>query len=208
MDFPTYLFLPLPVVYDVRPDLFESPAMRSVAAFGLFPDLDTFLGVPGLLHSLLLLIPFAIIVLVVEQWGCGRVKVSPIIVAFVGSHLLLLDFVDGGPVTLLFPVVETGVGVQYPAQTVFGRGLLGVSLEGALVTVRMASTRLGFANPEVATNTYGFLTGTGVASLLTFVSVMFGRSRWGDRAIGRRDGPISKQMQKPQTVAKWNELVQ
>lgn len=175
MDFLTHLFLPLTAVYVVRRDLFDSPWPLGLAAFGLLPDFDKFLRMPGLLHSLVTIVPLCLVILALERWLRGDLRYGPVVVALVGSHLLL-DFLDGGPVPLLYPLVETGIGLQFPAQTVFGQGPLGLRFEGPLVALRTASVR-----PE--NFTYGFIQGGGVASMLLFAVVYAG-----DRLRGQRDG--------------------
>lgn len=74
----------------------------------------------------------------------------------------MLDFLDGGPVPLLFPLMAEGIGLQYPARTVFGPCVLDASIEGPLLKMRTTPPRPGF-------NTYGFINGFGVSSLLLFV---------------------------------------
>lgn len=163
MDFLSHLFIPLTAVYVVRRDLFDSPWLLGLAGFGLLSDFDKFLRMPGLLHSLVTLVPICLVVLALEYWLRGELRYAPVIVALVGSHLIL-DLLDGGPVPLLYPFVETGVGLRYPVQTVFGQGPIGLRFEGPLVALRTAGVR-----PE--NDTYGFLQGGGVASLLLFVVV-------------------------------------
>jgi hypothetical protein len=160
MDVLSHLFLPLTAVYVLRRGLFDSPWMFGLAGFGLLSDFDKFLGVPGLLHSLVTLLPVCVAILGAEYWLRGELEVAPVVVALVASHLLL-DLLDGGPVPLLFPLVETGIGLEYPVRTVFGEGLLGVRLDGPLVSLRTAA-------PRPDNRTYGFIRGGGVASALLF----------------------------------------
>lgn len=167
MDLLTHLFLPLTAVYVLREELFGSPLALSIAGFGLLADFDKFLGRPGLLHSLVTLVPISLAILVGEYHHRGRLEWAPIVVALIGSHLVL-DLLDGGPAPLLYPLVETGIGLQYPVRTVFGEGLLGVTWEGPLVTLRTVAPRPGH-------NTYGFVEGSGVASALLFATVYLGR---------------------------------
>lgn len=166
MDFLTHIFLPLTVAYVLRPDLFKSPAYLLLAGFGLLPDFDKFLGYPGLLHSLVTLVPISLGIVLGEKWLRGKLVYSPLIVTFILSHLLL-DFIDGGPVPLLYPFIKAGVGLQYPIQVVFGEGLLGVTFRGQPVSV-------GTAAPDPGFNTYGFINGFGVASALTFATIYLG----------------------------------
>lgn len=162
----THVFLPLTAVYVLRPELFPAPRYLLLGGVGLFSDVDKFLGAPGVLHSLVTLVPLCVAILVVERWLAGKFEYGPLLVALVLSHLLL-DVVDGGPVPLLFPVVETGIGFQYPVSTVFGCDPLGVCLEGPLVTLRTAVPRPGY-------NTYGLIDGVGVANTLLFLTVYLG----------------------------------
>lgn len=163
MDALTHVFLPLTVAYVLRRELFDSPDRLLLAGFGLLSDVDKLLGMPGLLHSLLTLVPISLALLAVERWYRGELLLSPIAVAFIASHLVL-DFIDAGPVPLLFPVIEHGIGLQYPARSVFGQGPFGVAIEGQLASVRVATPRRGF-------NTYGLIKGAGIASLLAFALI-------------------------------------
>lgn len=167
-DLLTHVFLPLTAVYVLWPNRFPSPAYLLLGGFGLLADFDKMLGQPGLLHSVVTLVPLAGAILVAEWWYRRELVLSPIIVALVFSHLLL-DFLAGGPVPLLFPLVETGVGLQYPARTVFGPAFPWIGIEGPLVTLRTTVPRSGF-------NTYGFITGFGVSSLLLFGIIYTGLS--------------------------------
>lgn len=170
-DFLTHLFLPLTAAYVLRRELFESPWALSLAGFGLLPDFDKFLGVPGLLHSLLTLVPLCLGLLAAERWWRGELSVTPVIVALVLSHLLL-DFLYGGPVPLLYPFAEAGIGLHYPARTVFGVGPLGVAIENSLVALRVTTPSPGF-------NTYGFIRSGGVGTMLLFGVVYWGLERDG-----------------------------
>lgn len=193
MDFLSHLFLPLTAVYVVRRELFESPWVLGLAGFGLLSDFDKFLGIPGLLHSLVPIVPLCLGVLGVEYWLRGELAVSPVIVALVGSHLVL-DFLDGGPVPLLFPLVETGIGLEYPVRTVFGHGLLGVHFEGPLVSLRTVAPR-----PENAT--YGFIQGSGVASAVLF-GIIYLHDRWyAQRVQSRTSSPATTATQQREDSA-------
>jgi hypothetical protein len=176
MDFLSHLFLPLTAAYVIRPEVFDSPWALGLAGFGLLADLDKFLGTPGLLHSLVTVGPICGAVLLVEYWWRDRLVWSPVIVALIGSHLVL-DLLDGGPVPLLFPLIKTGIGLEYPVQTVFGQGPVGLQFEGHLVGLRTTAPRPGY-------NSYGFIQGTGVASLLLFV-LIYVTDHWGGRADAR-----------------------
>lgn len=172
MDVLTHVFLPLTVAYGLRQELFETPAHLSLAGFGLLSDVDKFLGHPGLLHSFVTLGPICLVILAAEQWVRGRLVVSPLVVAFVLSHPVL-DFVDGGPIWPLVPLVDTGIGLQYPVRVAFGEGPVGLALRGPLVTLETGMERSpGFRS-------YGFINGFGAASLLSFLVLYLGSHRDG-----------------------------
>ena len=171
MDFLSHLSVPLTAAYVLRRDLFAAP--WALAGFGLLADVDKFLGTPDLLRPLVTLVPICLALLLAEWIVRGDLDVAPV-VALILSHLVL-DFVGGGPVPLLFSFVETGIRLQYPARMVFGAGPVGLTLQGPLVTLRTSVPRGGF-------NTYGFIQGVGVASALLFATVYVG-----DRVRARQD---------------------
>lgn len=172
-DFLTHVFLPLTAAYVLRRELFASPVYLLVGGFGLLSDVDKFLGMPGLLHSLVTLVPICLALLGLEYAWRRELTWAPVLVALILSHLVL-DFVDGGPVPLLYPIVREGIGLQYPVRTIFGTGLLGVALEGPIVSLRVAAPRPGH-------NTYGFIKGFGVANALLFAVVYVGLNWQGRR---------------------------
>lgn len=169
MDLLTHLFLPLTVAYVLRRELFGHPVTLGLTGFSVLSDFDKFLGHQGLLHSLVTIVPICLAVLAAERWYRGEWQYAPLIAGFMSSHLLL-DLIDGGPVPLLYPFVEQGLGFRYPAQTVFGTGPVGMSIRGPLVDTKTAAPRAGY-------NTFGFLTGDGIAWLLVFVVVYVGLRR-------------------------------
>jgi len=176
VDFLTHLCLPITVAYVLRPDLFRSRVTFLLAGFALLPDADKFLGMAGLLHSLVTLLPLLLVLLLAERAVRGEVQYAWLAAALALSHLLL-DFVDGGPVPLLAPFVRAGVGLEYPVRTLFGQGPLGLlRFEGPLVSLRVVAPEQGF-------NTYGFIDGAGVSSALAFLVIYFGR---------RDSGPVSR----------------
>jgi hypothetical protein len=145
MDPLTHLFLPLVVLHAYRPELLESPRTLLIAFVGVFPDFDKFLGVIGLFHSLLVLVPVSIGLLLVGREladrGIERAHAYAVVaVLLFGSHLLL-DFLDGGPVTLLYPLVPEGIGLEYPMRILFGHDPLDVRVTNPLVRLRIATVR-------------------------------------------------------------------
>jgi hypothetical protein len=173
MDFLTHLFLPLTVAYVLRPSVFRSPAFLGLGIFGLFSDFDKFLRMPGMLHSLVTLVPICGALLAAEYYWRDDLWVTPVVVALIASHLVL-DLVDGGPVPLLYPFFEQGFGLQYPARTVFSLGT--VDVEGSLVAIRTGA-------PDPENRTYGFITGAGVASMLAFATVYLGSKVTSNSAV-------------------------
>lgn len=65
------------------------------------------------------------------------------------------------------PLVDAGVGLQYPVRAVFGVGPFGIAFRGPLVQIRPTVPRPGY-------NTYGFIDGFGVTSVLLFVVIVLG----------------------------------
>lgn len=163
MDPLTHVFLPLLVTYAARPDLFADRWPLALGGLGLLPDADKFLGMQGLFHSLVPLVPLVAAVALAERRLTGRYRYAALAGAFVGSHLVL-DLLDGGPVPLFFPFVKSGAGLVFPATVAFGQGPLGVAVDGPLVALRHGAPRVGHQS-------FGFLTGFGVASALAFIVV-------------------------------------
>jgi hypothetical protein len=175
MDALTHLFLPLLVAYVVRPDLFSKPRYMALGGFGLLADFDKLLGVPGLLHSLVTLVPICLGLVAVERVIRKEIHYSRLASVFIMSHLVF-DIIEGVTVPLLFPLVTTGIGLAYPMEVVFGTGTLGFTFQGWPVTLKIGVLRTGHAAADVATNTFGFINGFGVASLLAFLTAFVSQS--------------------------------
>ncbi|MFB1066361.1 metal-dependent hydrolase [Natrinema sp. H-ect4] len=168
MDLLTHLFLPLAVVYVLRPKLFENPLAFGVAGFAILPDLDKLVAVPGGLHSLLTLLPIALGVVVIERWSFGQLRYSPVIVGLLYSHLLL-DLVEGDLVTLLAPLVTAGLELQYSSQVVFG-GEWPIMVRGELLSMVIRQPEAGAGGSGVST--YPLVRKYGVLSMLVFLAVV------------------------------------
>lgn len=168
-DFLTHLFLPLTAAYIIWPERFPSHTHLILGGFGLLSDFDKFLGTPGLLHSLVTLVPIALVIVLFDRWWYGELTIAPVILFMTFSHLVL-DLLDGGPVPLLFPFVAGGIGLYYPAQIVFDAGIIGLTVDGPLIAFRTATPRTGF-------NAYGFINGFGITSLLLFL-IVYWRNNW------------------------------
>lgn len=172
MDPLAHVFLPLSAAVAVDEGFFHPRYRLALGGFGLLPDFDKFLGLPGLLHSLLLLVPLGAGLVAVERAWRGSTGFSRYASAFLGSHLAL-DVVDGGPVPLLYPFVERGFGLTYPARTVFGGGPLVIEVTGTPVTLVTDVPERGFRD-------YVIVTECGVASVLLFGVLYWGLRNQGD----------------------------
>jgi membrane-bound metal-dependent hydrolase YbcI (DUF457 family) len=179
MDLLTHLFLPVTIAYVLRPDWFASPWPFLLAGFAVLPDGDKLVAMQGSLHSLVAIVAVAAVLFVAVRLG-RRVdgidvrtarRYALLATCLFASHVLL-DFLEGGPVLLFWPVSEAGVGLRYPAQLLVG-GTGG------------SPTDVGVANPlpEVRTTvpnrdrrSYTLVQGYGVLSTLVFL-VLVGWTR-------------------------------
>jgi len=176
MDVLTHLFLPITVAYAVRPDLFPSPWYFALAVFAVLPDFDKLLGTPGLLHSVFAVGAIGLGAGLLERRLSGAKTYATVATIFLASHLLL-DFLDGGPVTILYPLIETGVGLEYPTQIVFGDTVQDVGVRNPLPRVHINPT-------NSSREAYSLVNGYGILSALVFVTVYLGiesRRRYKDR---------------------------
>lgn len=167
MDVLTHLFLPLTAAYALRPDLFSTPRSLTIAVFAVVSDFDKFFGAPGLFHSLLVTIPVSVVIVFVGRRYRTLHGYAVLGVLLLHSHLLL-DLLDGGPVTLLYPVIREGVGLTYPTRLIFGEGPLGVVVQHPLPAIRVDPTAQG-------RTTYPPIDGYGVLSALLFLTVYGGK---------------------------------
>ena len=177
MDALTHLFLPLLVAYVLRPDLFGQPRYLALGLFGLLADLDKLIGTPGLLHSLVTLLPICVGMLLLERVFRGEYQYSAIASGFTLSHLPL-DIIEGVTVPLLYPIVTTGVGLAYPLGLTVGpeAGPLWFAFDGVPITLEFGELRTGHAvSDEVNSNEFGFINGYGVGTMLTFLLVFVSR---------------------------------
>lgn len=180
MDPLTHVFLPLLIAYVIRPDLFSQPRYIALAGFGLLADFDKLIGVPGLLHSLVTLVPICLLLIGIERTVRGEIHYSAIAVLFILSHLPL-DIIEGVTVPLLYPLVTTGVGFVYPMEIVFGTGPFGFTVQGWPIALEFGGLRTGHAaSSAVDTNTFGLLNEFGIASMLAWVAAFVGREYLGE----------------------------
>jgi hypothetical protein len=166
MDVLTHLFLPITVAYAVRPDLFPSPWYFALAVFAVLSDFDKLLGIPGLLHSVFAVGAIGLGVGLFERRFSGTTTYATVATVFLASHLLL-DLLDGGPVTFLYPLIETGVGLEYPTQIVFGDAVQDVAVRNPLPRVHVNTA-------NTSREAYSLVNGYGILSALVFVTVYLG----------------------------------
>lgn len=164
MDLLTHIFLPLATLYVLKRDVFNPPYHFLLVLFAILPDFDKLIGMPGLFHSLVTLVPLILCVLLLEKHVKGTSMYTSIASFFVGSHLFL-DVLDGGPVPFFYPFIKTGIGLEFPLEIAFHS--FSFSFLNDLVRVIYAVPRSGF-------NTYGTFSGFGVASLILFALVYVG----------------------------------
>lgn len=152
MDLLTHVFLPLIFLYSI--DLKDNRVLM-LSSLALFPDLDVFLGIHrGLFHSLFIIIPLIALVYFLAK---SYYKLSAY---FLTSHLFL-DFLTGG-VPFLYPLIETGVGVEFP---------LVVKFSSAPVIVEYLP-RIVFSTPSsVVDKTFELFSSFGIASMLIFLAI-------------------------------------
>ena len=161
MDLLTHIFLPLTALYVVKRDAFNPPYPFLLVLFAVVPDFDKLIGMPGLFHSLVTLVPLIFVVLLFEKIVKGTSMNTGIAAFFIGSHLVL-DILDGGPVPFFYPFIKTGIGLEFPLEIAFHS--FSFSFHNELV-------RLVYGVPSSGFNTYGIFSGFGVASLLLFAVV-------------------------------------
>ncbi|MEM3549499.1 MAG: metal-dependent hydrolase [Candidatus Bathyarchaeia archaeon] len=120
MDVLTHVFLPLTLVYVLRGEF--KVWYFPLVLFAVLPDFDVFTGIHrGLFHSLLFLLPLASAMLGLECLFKRSLEFSVLAVGFMFSHIFL-DFLIGG-VPLLYPLVNRGVGVEFPFVLRFGESV-------------------------------------------------------------------------------------
>jgi hypothetical protein len=167
MDVLTHIFLPLVALYVLKREAFNSPYHFFLVLFAVLPDFDKLIGLPGLLHSLVTLVPLIFVVLLLEKLVKRTSIYTCIAVFFIGSHLVL-DILDGGPVPFFYPFIKTGIELEFPLEIAF---------HSFSFSFLNAPFQLIYAVPSSGFNTYELLSGFGVASLILFALVYLGMRR-------------------------------
>lgn len=167
-DLLSHIFLPLILIYATRREL--KLYHMVLIPFTVLPDLDKFLGVVGLLHSLVTIISLCLLLMLLE-WIAGKLtnkntsyfQYSLIASFYILSHLFL-DILDGGPVTLLYPFVKEGIGLVFPATLELGSNPFEFSINDIF-------PQLIYEVPEPS-KSYEILSGFGVASAILFLLIV------------------------------------
>lgn len=163
MDILTHIFLPLTFIYLLKRD-FRAWHI-GLALLAILPDFDVLTGIHrGLFHSILFLGPLTAGILALEYKLRGRLKHSLIAVAFLFSHILL-DFISGG-VPFLYPLVNVGVGLEFPLILRFGESV-------SLVDI---SPKIVYNTPQQVYGEVNAFSEYGVASATLFITIYW-RSR-------------------------------
>lgn len=171
MDVLTHLFLPLTVAYVLRPDLFPSAAYLGLGVVGVLPDGDKLVGLQGALHAVIPLAFLGGVLIFVERRFRGEMSYALLVTLLMASHLVI-DFLDGGPVLLLYPFVDAGVGLQVPAEIVLNNGSL-------LPEIRNPLFELSVGTPDRGRSQYPLVSGYGLLSTLVFAVIYVGSRRAG-----------------------------
>lgn len=158
MDALTHIFIPLTALYVLKKDLLNPSYHFLLVFFAWFPDLDKLLRIPGLFHSLLIIIPLIFVILLIEKQLGRNGKISGIAGIFIISHIIL-DVLEGGAVPLLYPIFSTGVGIIFPLKI----SIHDFSISGAPVEVVYEEPKLSY--------TYEILSGYGLISFFIFAMV-------------------------------------
>ena len=160
MDILTHIFLPLIALYSVG-EFKKKYLLLSV--FAIFPDFDVFLGVHrGLFHSLIFLLPLAVFLMLIEYELLAKIRYSLVAIFFLSSHLFL-DFLAGG-VPFLYPVIDTGVGIDFPFVIEFGSS----------ITITEFLPKLVYITPElVHGKSFDAFSGFGIAAMILFAFMCY-----------------------------------
>lgn len=165
MDILTHIFMPLTALYVFKKELFNPPYCFALVLFALIPDFDKFMGIPGVFHSFFTLLPFILVIFLLEKLAKGSGIYTGIAAIFIFSHLFL-DFLEASPIFPLYPLIKTGLMLKFPLEIAFNN--FGFSFNGPFIQIIYTELKAGF-------NTYdGILSGFGIVSMLLFVLVYLG----------------------------------
>ena len=161
MDILTHIFIPLTIIYFFKKEL--NPYYTfTLALLTLLPDLDKVIGLPGILHSIITLTIIISPLLIIEKITRKSWAYTSIIAFFIFSHLLL-DLLDTSPIFPLYPLIDTGLIIEFPMKVSFNNP--GFLFIGPPIKILYTKLETGF-------NTYtGVISGFGIASMLLFITL-------------------------------------
>ncbi|MDI9624531.1 MAG: metal-dependent hydrolase [Methanothermobacter sp.] len=161
MDILAHIFIPLTIIYSLKKKL--NPYYTFILAFfGLLPDLDKVIGLPGVLHSIITLTIIILPLFIIEKILKNSWAYTSIIALFIFSHLLL-DLLDTSPIFPFYPFTNIGLIIEFPLRISFNSPSF--SFMGPLIQVTYTRLETGF-------NTYnGIISGFGIASALLFITL-------------------------------------
>ncbi|HHW05041.1 MAG TPA: hypothetical protein GXX32_03960 [Methanothermobacter sp.] len=167
MDILTHIFIPLTIIYSLKKKLFNPHyTIILLALFSLLPDLDKAIGIPGTLHSIITLTILITPLFIIEKTVRKSWTYTSIIAFFIFSHLPL-DLLDASPIFPLYPLINTGLIVEFPLKISFPS----FSFIGPPIQITYTRLETGF-------NTYnGVISGFGIASMLLFTSIFLIKKR-------------------------------
>ncbi|MEM2153221.1 MAG: metal-dependent hydrolase [Candidatus Bathyarchaeia archaeon] len=158
MDILTHIFLPLTLTYVLRKD-FRAKHFP-LALLAVLPDFDVFTGTHrGVFHSLLFLAPLACAMLAVEYVFKRQLKYSVLAAGFLFSHIIL-DLLIGG-VPLLYPLVNLGVGFNFPFIIRFGES----------VSIVDVMPKIVYNMPQAVCGEMDAFSGFGIAITAAFIII-------------------------------------
>lgn len=157
MDLLTHIFLPL--IFIFAAGITKEWRVLLLSPLAILPDLDVFLGIHrGMLHSLLIIIPLVLLSFIFLR------RYSKYIAFFLSSHLFL-DFLSGG-VPFFYPLIKTGVGVEFPLIVKFS----------STPTIVEYLPRIVFSAPSsVYGQSYELFSSFGIVSMLVFLAISLNR---------------------------------
>ncbi|MBC7100307.1 MAG: metal-dependent hydrolase [Methanobacteriales archaeon] len=161
MDVLAHIFIPLTIVYFLKKK--SNPYyILTLAFFGLLPDLDKVMGLPGVLHSIITLTIIILPIFIIEKIAKRSWIYTSIIAFFIFSHLLL-DLLDASPIFPFYPFSNIGIIIEFPLRISFNGPSF--SFIGSLIQVTYTRLETGF-------NTYnGIISGFGITSALLFITL-------------------------------------
>lgn len=164
MDILTHIFIPLIFLSLFKKEILEKPLfiLIIIGIFGVLPDVDKFLGIPGFLHSFLVLSLILALILFIEYVANREIFYTVIIALLLYSHLFL-DILDSSPVALLYPFFDETFHIEFPLKVNFNNFIISFSE----IPLKIVIGKIDF-NFESYT---GVFTGNGVLSMLLFCLV-------------------------------------